>query len=370
MVYHILGLMSGSSLDGLDLAYCAIEWENNAVVNWEILQAATLPFSELWQRRLRNLPQQDALIFAKTHTYFGHYLAELVQHFLKQHHIQHLDAIASHGHTIFHDPSRLFTSQIGDGAVLADQTGYTTICDFRTQDVALKGEGAPLAPLVEKHLLGGYDFYLNLGGIANVSAPVGQDKWVAFDCCPANQLLNGLAQELGAAYDEAGQWARAGEVLPDLLTQAAQAEFYHQAYPKSLGNSWIQQEVLPLYKGATGSWQDKLATATEHIAIAVADALQQIIEQEQLPKESTFRVLTTGGGAFNTYLMESIQAYAERFYNLEIHCPPPQLIAYKEALLMALLGVLRLEGQPNSLASVTGAERDTVNGAVYFGFKF
>jgi anhydro-N-acetylmuramic acid kinase len=366
MVYHILGLMSGSSLDGLDLAYCRLEWKNGLVTDWEILQADTLPFSALWQRRLANLPQQDALIFAKTHTYFGHYMAELVQQFLKQHQISQLDAIASHGHTIFHDPSRRLTVQIGDGAALAAQTGYTTICDFRTQDVALHGEGAPLAPLVEQHLLGGYDFYLNLGGIANVSAPVG-DKWIAFDCCPANQVLNGLAQELGAAYDNAGDWARAGQVLPDLLTQAAQFEFYHQSYPKSLGNGWIQQEVLPLYKAADGSWQDKLATACEHTAICIADSLQQIIEKEQLSKESSFRVLTTGGGAFNNYLLESIQAYCTRFYPIELYLPSKELICYKEALLMALLGVLRLEKQPNSLASVTGAERNTVNGAVYYG---
>lgn len=368
MVYHILGLMSGSSLDGLDLAYCRLEWNNGAVTNWEILQADTMPFSALWQRRLANLSQQDALIFAKTHTYFGHYMAELVQGFLKKHQIDQLDAIASHGHTIFHDPSRRLTVQIGDGAALAAQTGYTTICDFRTQDVALNGEGAPLAPLVEQHLLGGYDFYLNLGGIANVSAPV-DNKWIAFDCCPANQVLNGLAAELGAPYDNAGAWARSGQVLPELLTQAAQFEFYHQPYPKSLGNSWIQQEVLPLYKAATGSWQDKLATACEHIAICIADSLQQIIEQEQRSKEQPFRVLTTGGGAFNHYLMESIQAYCERLYPIELYCPSEELICYKEALLMALLGVLRLEKQPNSLASVTGAARNTINGAIYYGAK-
>lgn len=369
MVYHILGLMSGSSLDGLDLAYCRLEWKDNAITAWEILQAETLPFSELWQRRLANLPQQDALIFAKTHTYFGHYTAELVQKFLDKHNVQQLDAIASHGHTVFHDPSRHLTAQIGDGAALAAKTGYTAICDFRTQDVALNGEGAPLAPLVEQHLLGGYDFYLNLGGIANVSAPVTDERWVAFDCCPANQVLNSLAQELGAPYDDAGAWAREGQVLPDLLTQVAQFEFYHQPYPKSLGNGWIQQEVLPLYKTATGSWQDKLATACEHTAINIATALQQIIEQEQLLPTSTFRVLTTGGGALNDYLMECIQAYCERSYTIEIHRPCEELIIYKEALLMALLGVLRLEGQPNSLTSVTGAQRNTVNGAIYHGFK-
>jgi anhydro-N-acetylmuramic acid kinase len=367
MVYHILGLMSGSSLDGLDLAYCRIDWEAGRAVAWKVLAADTLPFSALWQRRLANLPQQDALVFAKTHTYFGHYMADLVQQFLQTHAITQLDAIASHGHTIFHDPDRRLTVQIGDGAVLAAQTGYTTICDFRTQDVALRGEGAPLAPLVEQHLLGGYDFYLNLGGIANVSARLPDGRWVAFDCCPANQILNGLAQELGAPYDADGAWARSGQVLPELLQQAAQFDFYHQPYPKSLGNDWIQQQVLPLYKAFSGAWEDKLATACEHTAICIADALQQIIIQENLSTTAPLRVLTTGGGTFNTYLLEGVQAYCEQTSAIELHRPNDQLVAYKEALLMALLGVLRLEGQPNSWRSVTGAQRDTVNGAVYFG---
>ncbi len=231
----------------------------------------------------------------------------------------------------------------------------------------MDGEGAPLAPLVEQHLLGGYDFYLNLGGIANVSARVTDKRWVAFDCCPANQVLNGLAQELGAPYDANGAWARAGNVLPELFQQAAQFDFYHQPYPKSLGNGWIQQEVLPLYKAATGTWQDKLATACEHTALCIADALEQIIATENLATDRPLRVLATGGGVFNDHLLESIQAYCERYYPIEIHRPSDELVAYKEALLMALLGVLRLEGQPNSWRSVTGAKRDTVNGAVYFG---
>lgn len=365
--YYALGLMSGSSLDGLDLAYCELDWSDGAVQNWSILKAATLPFSDVWQRRLRHLPEQTALIFAQTHVYFGHYMGELVEQFIQEQGIERVDLIASHGHTIFHQPDRRLSVQIGDGAALAAKTGYTTLTQFRTQDVALDGEGAPLAPLVEHHLLKGYDFYLNIGGIANLSAPLG-NRWAALDSCPANQILNALAEELGAPYDAEGAWARSGQVLPDLLERVAALEYYQRPYPKSLGNGWIRREVLPLYLAAEGSVQDKLATACEHCAIELVQCLLSIIQREGL-SQTTYRVLVTGGGAFNTYLMETLQAYGERYAQVHFYVPEPKLVAYKEALLMALLGVLRLEGQPNSWSSVTGALRDTVNGAVYHGWR-
>lgn len=365
--YHLLGLMSGSSLDGLDVAYCQIDWSNGQVDHWSILAAETLPFSELWQRRLRHLPEQSALIFAQTHTYLGRYMGELVLQFLEQHAISELDAIASHGHTIFHQPDRRLSVQIGDGAALAALTGYPTITEFRTQDVALDGEGAPLAPLAEHYLLDGYDFYLNLGGIANVSAPL-PSGWVALDCCPANQVLNALAQELGLDYDADGAAARQGQVLPDLLQQVADLPYFQRPYPKSLGNGWIRQQVLPLYLGAAGSVEDRLATACEHCAIEIAQSLDAIIQREGLERPK-YRVLATGGGAFNTYLLETVQAYAERHHPIELYVPEPDLVQYKEALLMALLGVLRLEGVPNSWKSATGARQDTVNGALYHGWR-
>ena len=365
--YHALGLMSGSSLDGLDLAYCQLDWAGDQVAQWSILEAATLPFSPIWQRRLGNLPTQSALAFAQTHTYFGRYMGELVQQFLTTHRIEQLDLIASHGHTVFHQPDRHLSVQIGDGAALAALTGYTTLTEFRTQDVALGGEGAPLAPLAEHYLLAGYDFYLNLGGIANVSAPV-QGRWVALDCCPANQVLNVLAQSLGADYDAEGAWARSGQVLPELLEQVSNLPYYQRPYPKSLGNGWIREQVLPIYGAAEGSPQDKLATACEHCAIEVAESLAQIIQREGLDN-NPYRVLVTGGGAFNTYLLETLQAYGQRHYPIEFYVPDATLVQYKEALLLALLGVLRLEQVPNSWQSVTGAQRDTINGAIYQGWR-
>jgi anhydro-N-acetylmuramic acid kinase len=362
--YKVLGLMSGSSLDGLDIAYCSITWEGNCVTNWKLLETETLPFSDTWKNRLTGLPTQNGLIFAKTNTYFGHYMAELVNTFVKKYNIKELDFIASHGHTIFHDPDKRISIQIGDGAALAAHTGYSSICDFRTQDVALDGEGAPLAPLADRYLFGGYDFYLNIGGIANLSANAGNNNWVAMDNCPANQVLNTLANELGAEYDDNGRWASQGEVNKALLEQVSNFDYYTNPYPKSLGNEWIREYILPLYLAADCSLKDKLATACEHIAIEIANSIHYIIRKEGLQKTS-YKLLSTGGGTFNSYLMETIEAYCNQKVEVEVFLPKPDIISFKEALLMALLGVLRVEEIPNSLKSITGAKRDTVNGAIY-----
>lgn len=365
--YYALGLMSGSSLDGLDIAYCRIDWQNNAVADWEIIEAATLPFTKQWQRRLSHLPAQNALVFAKTHTYFGHYIATLVQEFVAEYKPTKIDFIASHGHTIFHEPDKRLSVQIGDGAAIAAQTGYQTITDFRTQDVALNGEGAPLAPLADKYLFEGFDFYLNIGGIANLSAHL-NGQWLALDTSPANQILNTLAEQKGAAYDDRGQWASQGKVLPALLQQAAQLDYYPKPAPKSIGNGWVQQEVLPIYLAAEGSTEDKLATACEHTAIEIAKSIAALLQQYPTPKKQ-YKMLLSGGGVFNDYLIETIDEYCNEVADINLQIPSPQIIGFKEAALMALLGVLRLEEQPNSWRSTTGADRDTVNGAVYAGYK-
>lgn len=362
MIYHALGLMSGSSLDGLDIAYTRIEWREERVARWELLAAQTLPFSEQWVARLMHLPQQDALTFAKTHVYFGRYMAELVQQFRQEHNITQLDFIASHGHTIFHQPDKRFTVQIGDGATLAALTQARVISDFRSHDVALDGEGAPLAPLVDKYLFEGYDFYLNIGGIANISTQI-TGKWLGFDICPANQLLNFLAQQLGANYDNNGDWARQGRVDDSLFSRLSNFDFYKQRPPKSLGNEWIRQQVLPLLLQAEISLYDALATVSTHIATEIARTVEKLLANTRQPKEK-HRLLATGGGAFNVFLMEQLQALTQK-NNTEIIVPEPNIVQFKEALLMALLGVLRMENVPNSYRSITGALRDTVNGGIY-----
>lgn len=363
--YKVLGLMSGSSLDGLDIAFCNFNLQDGLeAISWEIIAADTLPFSPMWVSRLSHLATQDALTFAKTHTYFGHYLAELSQQFLYKHQIQP-DFIASHGHTIFHYPDKRLSVQIGDGAAIAALTRLPVISDFRTQDVAINGEGAPLAPMADRYLFPGFDFYLNLGGIANITA-LTPDNYVAFDIGPANQILNALAHNgFELEYDDNGDLARSGTLQSDLLEAINGMPYFTQDYPKSLDNNWIRQEVLPYYLQHPASWQDRLATATEQLAFQIARSISNIIEKEQLQKEQ-YQLYITGGGAFNGYLLECIDRHCQPL-GVQLVVPGEKIIQFKEAILMGLLGVLRMEQLPTCLSSVTGAKRDTVGGAVHWG---
>ena len=356
--------MSGSSLDGLDIALADFSWATDGTVVWQLLHAETVPFSAVWQARLRDAPTTDGITLARTHTYFGHYLAELVNAFLQKNALTtaDIDLISSHGHTVFHAPDRRFTLQIGCGAALAALTRCAVACDFRTQDIALFGEGTPLAPIADQYLFAGYDFYLNIGGIANISCNA-NDKFVAFDTSAANQILNKLAQQLGAEYDADGAFAQSGTYLPILAQQLNALPYLAQAYPKSLSNSWVQTDCYGIIADFDASVFDKLHTATVHIAEQVALAIQQICAHEQLaPTPAT--LLVTGGGAFNRFLMQQLRAYLVPL-QVSVVVPTDDIINYKEALLMGVLGFLRAHQVPNTLSSVTGALRNTIGGAMY-----
>ncbi len=361
--YQALGLMSGSSLDGLDVVHCSLEITKDPVmVSWKLLAGETLPFSDLWTRRLANLPSQSAMSFAQTHVYFSYYTAELVNKFIAKHQIQP-DFIAAHGHTIFHYPDKRFTTQIGDGGALAAATGFPVVCNFRTQDIALNGEGTPLAPAADRYLFPGYDFYLNIGGIANVTANV-NGKYIAFDTAPANQIFNALAELSGKNYDQDGAIAAAGNILPDLAAALSRNDYYQKSYPKSLDNQWIRQRVLPLYYEYQGSVEDRMCTAIHQLVDETIRSIKTILQKEAFNKAS-YRMLVTGGGGFNLFLMKILKEKAAAELNLEIVLPEKNMVDFKEAILMVLLGALRLENLPNCFASVTGAKRDTVGGAVY-----
>jgi len=361
--YQALGLMSGSSLDGLDVVHCSMEITREPVViSWKLLVGETLPFSDLWTRRLANLPSQSAMSFAQTNVYFSYYMAELVKDFTKRHKIQP-DFIASHGHTIFHYPDKRFTTQIGDGGALAAATGFPVVCNFRTQDIALNGEGTPLAPAADRYLFPGYDFYLNLGGIANITANI-NGKYIAFDTAPANQIFNALAQLSGADYDKGGTLAAAGSILPNLAEALSENDYYKKPYPKSLDNQWIRQQVLPLYYEYPGSIEDRMCTAIHQLVDETIRAIKTILQKEAFNKQG-YQMLVTGGGAFNLFLMKILKEKAARELNIEIVIPENKIIEFKEAILMVLLGALRLEHLPNCFASVTGAKRDTVGGGVF-----
>ena len=356
--------MSGSSLDGLDLAFCNFDLRKGLdQLSWELIAADTLPFSPMWVSRLHHLPEQDALTFAKTHVYFGHYLAQLVQQFLYKHQLQP-DFIASHGHTIFHYPQQRLSVQIGDAAAIAALTELPVVADFRTQDVAIDGEGTPLAPIADYYLFKGFDFYLNLGGIANISA-IHKDKIIAFDLGPANQVLNSLAQVEGHPYDKDGALARNGKVQNSLLEALNQMPYFDKAYPKSLDNSWIRQNILPLYQQHPSTIQDRLRTAVEQLSQQVVRSIEQIKEKENMDKDG-YRLYLTGGGTHNSFLVEHLDRKCKAV-GVQLVVPGEKIINFKEAILIALMGLLRMEEIPNCWSSVTGAKRDSVGGSIYFG---
>ena len=293
-------------------------------------------------------------------------MAELVNGFMQEHSIEP-DFIASHGHTIFHDPSRRFTSQIGCGAALATGTGFPVIDNFRAQDISIDGEGAPVAPIADQLLFAGYDFYMNIGGIANISCNA-KGRFVAFDIGPANQILDALAGELDLAYDIDGRIAAQGKTVDDLVQKIDTLPYFQQAYPKSLDNQWVQQVVLPIYQQDDASVADRLHTACIQLAKQTAKAIHHIIEKEKLQKPG-YQLFISGGGTFNRFLVEAICTACNAIHPVEVVLPEPSIIEFKEAILMALMGVLRLENRPNCLASVTGAMRDTIGGSIHQGYR-
>lgn len=362
--FHALGLMSGSSLDGLDLACCTFMLSDDRpwprVVDWRINQAETLAYPAEWVNRLSQAPDLSGRELWALHTAYGQYLGQRLADYLQQHRLSP-DLIASHGHTIFHDPTRKFTTQIGDGAAISVLTGLTTVSDFRSQDIAAGGQGAPLAPLADRLLLSDYDFCLNLGGISNLSARCA-DSYVAFDIGGANQILNALVQPLGMAYDDKGKLARQGKYLPELAQQQDSLAYFRQQYPKSLGNDWVREQQTQAFVNYEAAIPDKLHTACRHMARQVAQAVQQVGEREKLDTSQPGRMVVTGGGAYNDFLIECIQ---EALPAMEVELPERQIIDYKEAALMALMGCLRLLGLPNCMRSVTGADFDTCGGVIH-----
>ncbi|MCB0587926.1 MAG: anhydro-N-acetylmuramic acid kinase [Phaeodactylibacter sp.] len=368
--YNTIGLMSGSSLDGLDIAYCRfvleLETGDPAVSSWSILKAATLPFSEEWKERLFNLPEASARELALAHARFGSYIGRLVSGFLEQHDIAP-ELIASHGHTIFHYPEEGMTLQIGDGAAIAAVTGYPAIDNFRMQDVALGGQGAPLAPIADKLLFPEYDFMLNLGGIANITCK-GARRYVAFDNIGANQVLNALAGQIGLPYDDGGQLAARGQVVPELLEKMERLEFFRQPYPKSLGNDWVREAMVGPYLAFDASLEDKLHTACRQIARQVAQDVARLVKAEALPPRQ-LRMLATGGGAFNTFLMQCLQEECEKAGPVTVEAAAPEIASFKEAALIALMGALRAGNIPNCLPTVTNAARPAIGGAIHQGWK-
>jgi len=348
--YFTIGLMSGTSLDGLDICY--VKFPIPEIENFEILKAETIPYDENWKSKLKNSMDLSAEELTRLDFDYGIYLGKTTRAFIQKHQIHQLDFIASHGHTVFHNPTKNYTLQIGKGQGIFTETGIQTVFDFRSQDVLLGGQGAPLVPIGDEILFKNYDACLNLGGFSNISFHR-FDKRMAFDICPVNVVLNQLSEELGKSYDENGEIARSGNLLPELLTELNSLEFYQNPPPKSLGIEWCMENIFPLIKNHSASIPDFLSTFTEHFADQIAKVLNENAIQN---------ILVTGGGAYNQYLMERLQSKTDS----RVIVPEKDLIDFKEALVFAFMGLLKIENQINVLASVTGATKNHSSGIVLF----
>jgi anhydro-N-acetylmuramic acid kinase len=364
MVYKAIGLMSGSSLDGLDIAYVHLQ-ETGGKWTYEIVCSDCLPYSDLWMKKLSNAVHLPALDYQLLHAEYGHFTGKLVNTFIDDNNLHHqVHLIASHGHTSFHLPKQKMTAQLGDGAAIAAVTGLPVVSDLRALDIAFGGQGAPIVPIGEKLLLYEYDMFLNLGGIANLSFNQ-PGNYIAFDVCPANRVLNLLIQPAGKVYDEDGRLAATGTLHAALLASLNKLDYYRQPFPKSLANDFGTATVFPLVQQYGLSIQDALRTYVEHIAVQIKYSIQAAIAPSSTGVHGS-KLLITGGGAFNDFLVERIHAQLKET-GIEAMVPDKKLVNYKEALVMALIGVLRWREEYNIFSSVTGAARNSINGALWLG---
>lgn len=347
--YNVIGVMSGTSLDGVDLTY--IKFNNSDGWEFKILQSETVSYSEEWLIKLKNAIHFSTLELEKLNISYTKLLASMISDFISKHHLTEIDAICSHGHTILHQPQKGFTLQIGNLPIIRDFVNQTVVCDFRVQDVQLGGQGAPLVPIGDELLFSEYDYCLNLGGFSNVSFHKNGSR-LAFDISPVNTVLNFYANQFGYPYDDSGNIAKSGNVNYDLLQQLNNLEFYKASYPKSLGMEYVNAYIFPIIDSYEIEIKDKLCTFVEHIAIQIAT----------ICSKPNAKLFITGGGAYNCYLIDRLRNYLP---TTEIVIPNHKLIQYKEALIFGFLGVLKLRNEINVFSSVTGAKYNHSSGVVF-----
>ena len=344
--------MSGTSLDGLDIAYCHLSQRSNKEWKYSIKRATTIKYSTAWAKRLAGAQLLDAPALLELDAEYGNYLGKACEKFIQQG--KHaVDFIASHGHTVFHQPSRGFTYQIGNGNAIHAACGLPVIYDFRSLDVQLGGQGAPLVPVGDKLLFGEYDVCLNLGGIANLSMEIKKTR-IAYDVCFLNMGLNLLAGQAGKQYDENGQMASRGDVNAKLLAKLNTIYSSLRKKRPSLGREIFEQRMQPLLLTKDVSLEDKLRTFTEASAFEIANAI--------VAGKKNAKVLCTGGGTFNSFFVSCLLDHCGDHAALII--PEEVVVKFKEALVFSFLGVLRWQQRPNCLMSVTGARRDSSGGVL------
>ena len=341
--------MSGTSLDGIDMTY--VNFQKNKFWEYKILFAKTFKYDDLWKNKLecsQDLNRNKLKILNEEYTKF---LAYKINKFIEENSIKEIDFIGSHGHTIFHKPSAGYTFQIGNIQNLANYVGKTIICDFRIGDVMLGGQGAPLVPIGDLLLFKNHDTCLNLGGFANISIKK-NNKIIAYDICAVNTVFNFLSKKIKLEFDNEGSNARKGKFIKDLYDKLENLKYYSLNPPKSLGIEWVKSKIFPLLEHFSSfSVYDLMHTYLVHISKEIAKNLNQ-----------SNSVLITGGGAYNSFLIEQIRKYT----NAELILPERLLIEYKEAIIFGFLGVLKFRNEINCLRSVTGSKKDHSSGKIFY----
>ena len=355
-MYKVVGIMSGTSLDGLDIAYCEFVCKGSKDPEWSysIKAAETIKYGKEWKAMLKRAYSQNHNALKKFDKEYGTFIGKEVLKFIAKKRI-YPHFISSHGHTIFHQPDKGITYQAGDGKILSEVCRLPVVCDFRSGDVALGGQGAPLVPLVDKILFSKNRFCLNLGGFANISYDDLKGRRIAFDICPVNIVLNELAIILGHEYDKNGKIASKGKINAELLRRLNALTYYKRKAPKSLGREWVEQVFMPALQEFEIPVQDIARTVCEHIAFQMASTL------DLLASKRTDKLLVTGGGVYNKFLMDRIKSVVIA----HVVVPNDKTIQFKEAMAFAFLGVLRMRKEINILKSVTGAKRDSSGGTLF-----
>lgn len=347
--YSVIGVMSGTSLDGIDLVCASFNFDSKW--RFEVLSSETISYKKHWIKKLKDLVLLSEGELKETDKDYTEYLAGIINGFILKYNIKHIDAVCSHGHTALHQPEKKLTYQIGNLPILGSLLEQTVVCDFRVQDVELGGQGAPLVPIGDALLFSEFDYCVNLGGFANMSAEI-NDQRIAYDICPVNIVLNHYVKQLGFDFDDEGQTASLGIINNALLKKLNDLDFYKKPYPKSLGLEWVYTNVIPIIESFKLEVKDILRTFVEHIAFQIS---------KEINYKNNASVLITGGGVYNKFLIDRVKLHT----NNTIVIPSETIIEFKEALIFGFLGVLKLRGEINCIQSVTGAFYDHSSGNIF-----
>jgi len=346
---YVIGLMSGTSLDGLDI--CFVSFKKSNYSKYNIINSKTYSYNEKWIEKLKKSIFLNKQELKKIDIEYGTLISNYLKEFISEFSIDKIDLISSHGHTVFHEPNKGKTLQIGDGKTINKIIKTDVVCDFRTQDIKYKGQGAPLVPIGDLHLFSNYKFCLNLGGFSNISIK-DNNKIKAFDICPVNTVLNHYSKKMGYTFDQDGVLSKKGTVNLDLLNQLNQMSFYNKLGPKSLGIEFVNSKVLPLTEKFSLKPEDVLITYIEHISHQINRTISGF---------SKNKMLVTGGGTYNKTLIDSIK----RKVKCKLVVPEKKIIDFKEAMIFAYMGLLKSKEKINCLKSVTGAIKDHSSGKIF-----